>query len=1048
MAETIRGLTVVIGAETTGLSKALADVNKQSKDIQSELKQVDRLLKLDPKNTELLAQKQKLLAAQVEATREKLDRLRQVQGQINEQFQKGEISEGQYRAFQREIVETENKLKNFEKQLKNTQDRSKDFAERMGELSQKLESIGKAFAPVSAAAGAVSAGLIGLAVNAGKTADDLNTLSKVTGLSAQTLQKFKYAEDVIDVSTETLAKSLARLTRRMGDAQYGTERTQQAFEKLGVNIYDTSGRLRNSEDVFYDVIAALGKIESQAERDAVSMDLFGRSAQDLNPLILGGADALKQMGDEAERAGLIMSQEALDAINEFNDEIDILKATAGATFTQLGATIGKALMPELQKLADKLKDALAWVRSLDEGTLKTVVTATGLVAAITPLTLVAAKVVSAIKVLAPLITGLASPAGLATMAIGGLVTALGLLATAKERAIRKTEEAIRAQENQVNSVMDLIAEYEELSEKTNQTNEEKERLIELSNTIAEVIPGAVSAYDDEGNALIDLNLALLQTVNLKREEMRLRAQDLNLLIRQAEERKRVAEDEKKRIEEQWAEMNKRWENWKEWPEQERLNELTAEYEQELARVNSELAKSERELKDLQAEQAELAKLSENLTIETIKNEIEKRKAARGTTKVIKEEETTQTEITEEEIKKREQFEQQWTKKRFEQTASRKEILLAEMREELAQAEKLGAEKANIIDYYNHEIAKLQEEEERKWHEEQNNLIKKRIEYEEQWTKKRVEQSADRKKILFAEMQEELKKADELGAKKKDIILYYANEIAKIDKEEREKEIAKVQEWHDLLLQEEENFRLSRAKSVDEEYAIRLAQLEREKKAELKAVDETSAERQAILEYYAFKEKELLDWKEEAYRKSAEASANAFIDFVDTIGSGSKTLVEAIKDMVVSAISALQKKILAEAMAAEAIAWAWSLETLGASLTHLATVAGKVLPQVSVLEALKAGIRSLAEGGKAIAPTLAVIGDNPRYDEAVMPLSPQVFSEIGKGIAEHLPQTQGTKMEIHFHIGTMIGDDRGMKKLAEKVFSYEYSIKQRIGGVGT
>lgn len=993
MAETIKGITVVIGAETTGLSKALADVNKQSRDIQSELRQVDRLLKFDPKNTELLAQKQKLLAAQVEATREKLDRLRQVQGQINEQFQKGEISEGQYRAFQREIVETENKLKNFEKQLKNTQDRSKDFAERMGELSQKLESIGKAFAPVSAAAGTVSAGLIGLAVNAGKTADDLNTLSKVTGLSAQTLQKFKYAEDVIDVSTETLASSLARLTKRMGDAQYGTERTNQAFKKLGINIYDTNGRLRNSEDVFYDVIAALGKIESQAERDAVSMDLFGRSAQDLNPLILGGADALKQMGDEAERAGLIMSQEALDAINEFNDEIDILKATAGATFTQLGATIGKALMPELQKLADKLKDVLAWVRSLDEGTLKTIVTVTGLVAAITPLTLVAAKVVSAIKVLAPLIAGLASPAGLATMAIGGLVTALGLLATAKERAIRKTEEAIRAQENQVNSVMDLIAEYEELSQKTNKTNEEKERLIELSNKISEVIPGAVAAYDEEGNALIDLNLALLQTVNLKREEMRLRAQDLNLLIRQAEERKRVAEDEKKRIEEQWAEMNKRWENWGQWPEQERLNELTAEYEQELARVNSELAKSERELKDLKAEQAELAKLSENLTVETIKNEIKKRKAAKDTTKVIKEEETTQTKITEEEIKKR-------------------------------------------------------EEEERKWHEEQNNLVKKRIEFEEQWTKKRFEQSADRKKILFAEMLEELALAEKLGAKKKDIILYYANEIAKIDKEEREKETAKVQEWHDLLLQEEENFRLSRAKSVDEEYAIRLAQLEREKEAELKAVDETSAERQAILEYYAFKEKELLDWKEEAYRKSAEASANAFIDFVDTIGSGSKTLVEAIKDMVVSAISALQKKILAEAMAAEAIAWAWSLETLGASLTHLATIAGKVLPQVSVLEALKAGIRSLAEGGKAIAPTLAVIGDNPRYDEAVMPLSPQVFSEIGKGIAEHLPQTQGTKMEIHFHIGTMIGDERGMKKLAEKVFSYEYSIKQRIGEVGT
>ena len=404
-----------------------------SKDIQSELRQVERLLKFNPKNTELLAQKQKLLGDQVATTRDKLDRLRQVQGQINEQFKKGEISEGQYRAFQREIIETESKLKNFEKQLKSTQDRSKEFADRMGEVSEKLQKAGKAFAPVSAAAGAVSTGLVGLAVNAGRVADDLNTLTVVTGLSTETLQKFKYAEDVIDVSTETLAKSLARLTRRMGDAQYGTERTNQAFDKLGVNIYDTSGSLRDSEDVFHDVIDALGKIEGQAERDAVSMELFGRSAQELNPLILGGADALKKMGDEAERAGLIMSQETLDAINEFNDEIDILKATASATFAQMGATIGQALLPALKSLAERLKGVLAWVRSLDERTLVIITTVGALVAAITPLLLVAAKITAAVKVLVPLFLSLkAAIAGFSAPVLATVAAVAALAAVAVE----------------------------------------------------------------------------------------------------------------------------------------------------------------------------------------------------------------------------------------------------------------------------------------------------------------------------------------------------------------------------------------------------------------------------------------------------------------------------------------------------------------------------------------------------------------------------------------------------------------------------------------
>ena len=91
-----------MGADVQPLNKALEDVNKKTRDLQGELRQVERLLKLDPKNTELLAQKQKLLAEAVENSREKLDRLKAAQQQVNEQFRKGEIAEEQYRAFQRE----------------------------------------------------------------------------------------------------------------------------------------------------------------------------------------------------------------------------------------------------------------------------------------------------------------------------------------------------------------------------------------------------------------------------------------------------------------------------------------------------------------------------------------------------------------------------------------------------------------------------------------------------------------------------------------------------------------------------------------------------------------------------------------------------------------------------------------------------------------------------------------------------------------------------------------------------------------------------------
>lgn len=397
MAKTIKGITIEIGGNVQPLNRALEDVNKTSKDLQSELKQVDRLLKLDPKNTELMTQKQKLLSEAVKNTGDKLNVLKEAQKQVNEQFAKGEISEEQYRAFQREVIKTEEELKNLEKQLTQVNSKWKETAERVADFGEKTTELGKKVAPLSAAAGAVAGGMITMAVKAGQAADDLNTLSAVTGLSTETLQKFKFASDLIDVSMETLSGSLARLTRTMGNANNGNKQAQEAFKKLGVSIKDVYGRLRDSEDVFNDAITALGKISSEAERDALAMQIFGRSAQELNPLILGGAEALKQLGEEAEKAGLILSQEALDNINELNNEIDLLKATTNATMMQLGATIGEALLPILKTLTEALKKVMEWMRGLDKDTLALILTLASIVAAIAPVLLVFGSMASAIS---------------------------------------------------------------------------------------------------------------------------------------------------------------------------------------------------------------------------------------------------------------------------------------------------------------------------------------------------------------------------------------------------------------------------------------------------------------------------------------------------------------------------------------------------------------------------------------------------------------------------------------------------------------------------
>lgn len=118
MAGKIAGITIEIGGDVKPLNKALEGVNKKSKDLQSELKDVNKLLKFDPKNTELLAQKQTLLSKSITNTKEKLESLKKAEKQVQDQFKRGEIGEEQYRALQREIVHAEQDLKGLETQAK------------------------------------------------------------------------------------------------------------------------------------------------------------------------------------------------------------------------------------------------------------------------------------------------------------------------------------------------------------------------------------------------------------------------------------------------------------------------------------------------------------------------------------------------------------------------------------------------------------------------------------------------------------------------------------------------------------------------------------------------------------------------------------------------------------------------------------------------------------------------------------------------------------------------------------------------------------------
>lgn len=143
MSRRIRGITIEIGGDTQKLTKALEGVNKHSRDLQSELRQVERLLKLDPKNTELLAQKQKILADSVDNTKKKLETLKEAEKQVQEQFKEGKVGEEQYRAIQREVIRTTQELDKLEKNLQDVNSIWKNISETLDKTGTKMKKIGE-----------------------------------------------------------------------------------------------------------------------------------------------------------------------------------------------------------------------------------------------------------------------------------------------------------------------------------------------------------------------------------------------------------------------------------------------------------------------------------------------------------------------------------------------------------------------------------------------------------------------------------------------------------------------------------------------------------------------------------------------------------------------------------------------------------------------------------------------------------------------------------------------------------------------------------------
>lgn len=379
MADTkIRGITIELGADYTQVTDAFKNVVKELSGVSKNLKDVNKLLKLDPTNTELLAQKQGYLEEAVSLTAQKLLEEKQMLEALGE-VKDGEEPTEQQKALAREIEATTIQLQGYQSQLDSTKKAQEQTSASADKLEKEVEEAGKsagnaklsfkdlaqAFTGLNQGAELIKKGiqfaseaydtLIGDTV---KLADNLMEQSSVTGLSTDQLQEYAYMAELVDTDVSTITGSLTKLTNNMQSASNGTGDAYKAFQQLGIDVTNADGSLRDANDVFGEAIDKLGEMENQTERDALTMDIFGKSGKELNPIIDAGSEAIEGFRQEAYEMGYVLDNDTLEALGGIDDSMQRLKNTGDAVKNQIAV----ALAPVISEITTAFVE---WAQSVD-----------------------------------------------------------------------------------------------------------------------------------------------------------------------------------------------------------------------------------------------------------------------------------------------------------------------------------------------------------------------------------------------------------------------------------------------------------------------------------------------------------------------------------------------------------------------------------------------------------------------------------------------------------------------------------------------------------
>ena len=572
--------------------KSLQTSAKQSTALKNELKLLEAQTTSAGKNgTEYLTAKSKSLTSAIEVQTEKTKNLKaaleaatkegKTDANVTADFEKNILaSELATARLTKSLNETNASLANFE----NAALQAGKAQEAMG---KKLEATGKQVATaggnmtkyITAPAIAASAALAALIVNSVKSADAVQLASDKYGMSTDRIQELTYAGKDLDVEFDTMASSQSKLIKAMEAARNGTEAQKNAFDSLGISVVNNDGTLRNSNDVWGEVIDKLGQMPNETEASSTALILLGKSAMDLNPLIKAGSDRLSELSTEAHNTGAVLAEAKIKGLDAFGDSVEKIKVRVGTassevavkmlpTLDKLLPIVADKIVPAIGEFAETVGDLIVGFDNLDPIAKNTVATIAGLLLVAGPAVSLVGQGITfvgtlntvlgahkiAVATSAAATEGLAAAEGTAATAGAAMATTLApiLLIAAAVAAAGIAYEVITAKSRETtNAVMDMTKEVNAstdaynksieglntseaatkkmtdrlyvLESVENKSNEQKSEMKMLVSSLNKEVDGLSLVYDEQTDSLNQNKDAIYDLIDAKMEQLKMTA---------------------------------------------------------------------------------------------------------------------------------------------------------------------------------------------------------------------------------------------------------------------------------------------------------------------------------------------------------------------------------------------------------------------------------------------------------------------------------------------------------------------------------------------